>query len=103
MIISPFSSLTWYVLQWGTFYIPHVVFSLFYIGLFLRILQEFEVGTVKRIPIVLFSCLAFLSGLSTIRYILNFQFPLAMVMVIAKVFEKQSNKVAFFLKIYYDR
>ena len=91
MIISPFSSLTWYVLQWGTFYIPHVVFSLFYIGLFLRILQEFEVGTVKRIPIVLFSCLAFLSGLSTIRYILNFQFPLAMVMVIAKVFEKQSN------------
>ncbi len=91
MIISPFSYLTWYVLQWGTFYIPHVVFSLFYIGLFLNLLRQSDMGKVKKITIVLFWGLAFLSGLSTIRYILNFQFPLALVMIIAKVLEKKND------------
>ena len=91
MIISPFSYLTWYVLQWGTFYIPHVVFTLLYVGLFLSLLKQSYGGMVKKTTIVLFFGLAFFSGLSTIRYILNFQFPLALVMVIAKVLERKND------------
>lgn len=91
LIICPFSSLTWYVIQWGTFYVPHVVFSLFYVGLFLELVRQTESGAVKKRTLFLFYGLAFLSGLSTIRYILNFQFPLTLVMILAKILEKETS------------
>ena len=90
MVISPFSGLAWYVLAWGTFYIPHVVFSFFYIGLFLELVRQSAVQNIKKRTVVLFLGLGFLSGLSTIRYIMNFQFPLALVLVILKVIEKET-------------
>lgn len=91
MVISPFSGLVWYVLAWGTFYIPHVVFSFVYLGLFLELMRQSNALNVKKLTLGTFLAISFLCGLSTIRYIMNFQFPLALALVLSNAFKKGSD------------
>src|SRR5574344_170173 len=93
MIIAPCSGIVWYVIAWGTYYIPHVVIEFFYVGLYLALLASLDGG--KKQPslyhVWAFFVLAFISGLSTVRYLMIFEFPLALA---AAVYEylKQENK-----------
>lgn len=85
--VLPFSSMAWNVGAWGTYYIPHAVFSLVYIGTFIKLIADKNVKHPKAL-LVFFYAWAFLSGLSSIRYIMIFVFPLALVMIISKCLEK---------------
>lgn len=84
--VLPFSSMAWYVGAWGTYYIPHAVFGLVYVGTFIKLITNRNGG--GKALLVFFYAWAFLSGLSSIRYIMIFVFPLALVMVISKCLEK---------------
>lgn len=85
--VLPFSSMAWDVGAGGTYYIPHAVFNLVYIGTFIKLIADKNVRHPNAL-LVFFYAWAFLSGLSSIRYIMIFVFPLALVMVISKCLEK---------------
>ncbi len=90
LAVLPFSEMAWYVGSWGTYYIPHVVFNLIYIGTFIRVVTDTN-RKHKKLLVVFFYIWAFLSGLSSIRYIMIFVFPLALIMIIDKCLEKDQN------------
>lgn len=88
--VLPFSGMVWYVGAWGTYYIPHVVFNLIYIGTFIRLVTDTN-SKHQKLLVAFFYIWAFLSGLSSIRYIMIFIFPLALIMIIDKCLEKDPN------------
>lgn len=75
MLSCPWSTLNFYVIGWGNYYIPHIVLGFITIAVFIPILNGSSKN--EKLSIVLFCLLSFISGLSTIRYILAYQFPLA--------------------------
>ncbi len=77
MILAPWSSGMWDIVQFGNYYVPHIIIAFIYIGLFLSLAYKDSTVLRKRIYAVLFFFLAFMSGLAGIRYILYFLFPLA--------------------------
>ncbi len=85
LVICPWSYTVWYCGSGFNYYIPHIVISFFYFALFIDLIQD--VATFRKSKI-LFYCLAFISGLSSIRYILILTFPLA----IASLFIESYNK-----------
>ncbi len=100
--ILPFSAISWYVGAWGTYYIPHTIFNLIYIGTFIKLTTN-ENLKYKKFFVILFYVWAFLSGLSSIRYIMIFTFPLALVMIVDKCLQKDeeckiNNFSSFWLK-----
>lgn len=88
--VIPFSGMAWYVGAWGTYYIPHIVFNLIYIGSFIKLINN-NFKKHKKLFTGFFYLWAFLSGLSSIRYIIIFVFPLTLIMVIDKCLEKDSS------------
>lgn len=88
--ILPFSAISWYVGAWGTYYIPHTIFNLIYVGTFIKLTTN-EDFKHKKFYQILFYVWAFLSGLSSIRYIMIFTFPLALVMIVDKCLQKDAN------------
>lgn len=88
--ILPFSAISWYVGAWGTYYIPHTIFNLIYVGTFIKLTTSDDIKHKKYFQI-LFYVWAFLSGLSSIRYIMIFTFPLALVMIVDKCLQKDEN------------
>lgn len=102
LAISPVSWSFFSVVQEGSYYIPHIAFSFFYVGLFLRIAYNSSVSLRKERALrIVFLVLAFLSGLSTIRYILNFTFPLAAILVYNRIKEFVKDKRAFSFKEFF--
>lgn len=84
-IVIPFSFSSWYVISWGTYYIPHTIFALIYVGLFIKLTCNEPKH--KKITQYIFWIWAFLSGLSSIRYIMNFVFPLTLAIIILEISE----------------
>ena len=74
LLACPWSSLNFYVIGWGNYYIPHIVMGFATLAIFIPILN----GSSKnaKLSLSLFYALSFISGASTIRYILAYQFPL---------------------------
>ncbi len=82
LMISPVSWQFFHFVHAGSYYIPHIAFSFFYVGLAISLLfHEHTPQKEKRLTLIFFA-LAFLSGLSTIRYILNFTFPVFAIVAI---------------------
>ena len=98
LMVSPVSWTFFCYVQAGSYYIPHIVFSFFYVGLFISLTyREHSVSKQKRISVI-FLILAFLSGVSSIRYILNFTFPVFVVIATKKFFELKKENAPLRLK-----
>lgn len=97
LLSCPWSSLNFYVIGWGNYYIPHIVLGFFTLTLFIPIMN----GSAKNMKrsIILFYILAFISGLSTIRYILIYQFPLTLSMAILSYEREDKNKKVSLLEL----
>lgn len=101
LLSCPWSSLNFYVIGWGNYYIPHIVLGFLTLTLFIPIMN----GSTKnrKRSIILFYIFAFISGISTIRYILIYQFPLMLSMAILAYQREDKNKrvTLLELKIYF--
>lgn len=85
LVICPVSYPMWGLMHFGSFYIPHIAICFFYVGLFLR-LSFADISPVRRNVFAgVFLFLAFCGGLGSIRYFLNFIFPLAAVVIGRKI------------------
>lgn len=92
LVISPVSWAFFHFVHIGCYYIPHIAFSFFYIGLFLSVVYHKHSVKKQKILSVVFILLSFISGLSSIRYILNFTFPLFAVLFLVKLFQLFQNR-----------
>lgn len=101
LAISPVSWTFFCYVQEGSYYIPHIAFSFFYIGLFISLTYHSHSERKNKILFTLFIILSFISGLSSIRYILNFTFPLAAVVVYNRVKEFLDSKEKFSVKKFF--
>lgn len=88
--VLPFSSIAWNVGAWGTYYIPHAVFNLVYIGTFIKLMTNRDLRHPKA-WLIFFYAWAFVSGLSSIRYIMIFVFPLAFAMTAVECLKKNPD------------
>lgn len=93
LLILPWSSKTWWVGAGFNYYIPHAIFSFVYAALFVR-----SVKCGKKKHIILFYAIAFISGLSTIRYILNFVLPLTIAVVSYEAFALSKSEAQINIK-----
>lgn len=98
--ISPVSWSFFCYVHEESYYIPHIAFSFFYVGLFISIAFHEHSVSKKKLLFIVFCILSFISGLSSIRYILNFTFPLAAVIVYNKARELIENKISFNIKTF---
>lgn len=99
LAISPVSWAFFCFVQEGSYYIPHIAFSFFYLGLFLSLAYNRPKSKRKENALLaVFFALAFLSGLSTIRYILNFTFPLAAILLYNRIKEFLRKDESFSLR-----
>jgi hypothetical protein len=103
LMISPVSWTYFCYVQYGSYYIPHIVFSFFYVGLFISLIFHSEEHSEKKQKILfgIFVILAFLSGVSSIRYILNFTFPVWAVICSMKFYELRKKEILFNLKEFF--
>ena len=85
LVICPVSYPMWGLVHFGSFYAPHIAICFFYVGLFLRLSFADISPLRRRIFAGLFLFLAFCGGLGSIRYFLNFIFPLAAVVIGRKI------------------
>ena len=97
LLSCPWSSLNFYVIGWGNYYIPHIVLGFLTLIMFIPLMNGSEQKMKKRL--VLFYFLAFISGLSTIRYILIYQFPLTLSSVILSYNRKDKAKRVTFSEL----
>ena len=85
LVVCPVSYPMWGLVHFGSFYAPHIAICFFYVGLFLR-LSFADISLLRRkIFAGLFLFFAFCGGLGSIRYFLNFIFPLAAVVIGRKI------------------
>ena len=101
LMVSPVSRAFFDVVQGGSYYIPHIVFSFLYAGLFISLVRKEHTQRKQRILFGLFIMLAFLSGVSTIRYILNFTFPVFAVVAGVKFYALCKDKSPFRTKEFF--
>ncbi len=90
----PFSWLAYYVGCGHNYYIPHAIFALIYTGTFIKVFlrtQTIKTGQSQKLWLVFFYLLAFISGLTSIRYIMNFVFPLFLATIIVEAKSKEEN------------
>ncbi|AEE15745.1 hypothetical protein Trebr_0297 [Treponema brennaborense DSM 12168] len=103
LIFCPWSGEMWRIVQFGNYYIPHIAIGFVYVGLFLALAYS-ELSVKKHhIFLITFFIVAFVSGLSGIRYILYFQFPLTVTILGYAVSSSVRAKVpyrfsSFFIK-----
>lgn len=95
LLACPWSELHFYVIGWGNYYIPHIVLGFLTLAVFIPILN----GTAKnkKRSVAVFYVLAFVSGLSTIRYILIYQFPLFLAVTILCSKKEKLSQIHSFL------
>lgn len=80
--ICPWSYLAWYVGAGENYYIPHAVMSIVYVATFIKLTCHKESVSHFKALLIFFFVHAFVSGLSSIRYIMIFVFPFALTMII---------------------
>lgn len=97
MLSCPWSTLHFYVIGWGNYYIPHIVLGFVTLAVFIPILNGNSKN--EKVSVALFYLLAFISGLSTIRYILAYQFPLTLSVVILLYKQNDSRKNITFYEL----
>jgi len=80
LVVAPWSTLHFFVIGWGNYYIPHIILAFVTLGVFVQILN----GTSKneKRTLIAFYILSFISGVSSIRYILNYQIPITLSILI---------------------
>ena len=88
LMILPWSRRTWWVGSGFNYYIPHAVFSLIFTAVFIRLSKT---GSKKHF--YLLEALAFISGLTSIRYILNFVLPLAITVTAYEALTKKISPI----------
>lgn len=90
----PFSWRAYYVGCGHNYYVPHAIFALLYAGTFLKIFfrpQTIQSNLAKKSWLAFFYLIAFAAGLTSIRYILNFVFPLMLTIIIIETKSKDSR------------
>ena len=80
--ICPWSYFAWHLGAGDNYYIPHAVMSIVYVATFIKLTCRKENVPHFKALLVFFFIHAFVSGLSSIRYILIFVFPFALAMII---------------------
>lgn len=77
LMLCPWSSEMWRIVQFGNYYIPHIAIAFIVIGLFFALVYRDLSLKKYKFFLGLFIFFSFTSGLAGIRYILYFLFPLA--------------------------
>lgn len=101
LIFCPWSMLSWDFIQYGNYYVPHVAMSFFYTGLFFAIVFNDLSSKKKKTFTVIFAVLSLICGMSSIRYILQFQFPLALVTLSLAVNDMVKTNSKFSIKKFF--
>lgn len=77
ILFLPFSETMMTHMQMGNTYMPHVIISFFFLGMFLRLVKKEEYTKAGRwMLLVFFVLLSFICGVSGVRYLLALQCPL---------------------------
>lgn len=90
----PFSWRAYYVGCGHNYYIPHAIFALIYVGTFIKIFlrpQTIKSSRSRKIWLAFFYIWAFTAGLTSIRYIMNFVFPLFLTVIILEAKSTEEN------------
>lgn len=95
VVFSPFSELLWKYFQFGSYYIPHVCWSFIYAGLFIALAFNENSKRKELIFKILFFILSFIFGLTSIRYIIQFIFPITLTVTSFKVAKIYKNNIKF--------
>ncbi|EPF27218.1 hypothetical protein HMPREF1221_00022 [Treponema socranskii subsp. paredis ATCC 35535] len=103
LVFVPWSGQMWELVQFGNYYIPHIVISFIYIGLFISLAYKELSAQKRKIFSLIFFALAFISGISGIRYILNFQLPIALTLIILAVHHIVVQKERFDFSCFFIR
>ena len=82
--VCPCSVIAWHVGAGENYYVPHAIMSFIYISTFIKIIYKQNSSKTQ----ILFYIWAFVSGLSSIRYIMNFVFPFAITMIVLEANDK---------------
>lgn len=90
-VIAPFSEREWYTMGGENYYIPHVIMQFIYVGTFLKLCFATKSEKDKKRTAIFFYVWAFICGLSTIRYVINFLFPLFLSVLTLKLTDKKAN------------
>ena len=94
IIFSPFSWQAMYIGTWGNYYLPHITICFLYLILYIFLVYK-EPKHYKLFS-ALFLFLAFFCGLSTIRYVLNFVFPVTISSIYIEANKKDNPKITDF-------
>ena len=94
LIFSPFSAQAMYIGTWGNYYLPHVTLCFTYLILFIYL--AFKEPKKYKVLFWIFMIFAFVCGLSTIRYVLNFVFPFSVVAIFIEANKKDNPKITDF-------
>lgn len=90
-LFIPFSMTYIDIVFIGHFYLPHYIMGFVSFGLFMRVLEQRDI---KKVILYLF--LAFICGISGVRYMLSIQIPVSMVSYIFFFRECKKEKVSIF-------
>ena len=94
IIFSPFSWQAMYIGTWGNYYLPHITLCFTYLILFIYL--AFKEPKNFKVLFWIFMIFAFICGLSTIRYVLNFVFPVSVVAIFIEANKKDNPKITDF-------
>ncbi len=95
LIFLPWSNTMWGMVELGNYYIPHIAISFVYTALFISLAYSELTAKKTKIFTALFFALAFISGLSGIRPILNFQLPIAATLIALAAYRMANKKEEF--------
>ncbi|MBP5450667.1 MAG: hypothetical protein J6Y16_00355 [Treponema sp.] len=100
-IICPASKLIWDFVHFGNYYIPHICIAFCFLGLFYGLIYNNYSKKRKTVYLCLFYFLSFISGISGIRYILYFEFPLAVLYIWKQTTVFVEQKKQFTIKSFF--
>lgn len=89
--ICPCSWIAWYVGAWGNYYIPHAAMSFIYVATFIKLVWRQDTLRRRQAWRVFFFAWAFVSGFSTLRYVLNYVLPLLITVLIMEQTDKEKK------------
>jgi hypothetical protein len=103
--ICPCSGSVWKYSIFGNYYIPHIVMSFMYLGFFFMIMNRSETGTAKQLLAaqILFFVSAFIGGLSTIRYLIIYEFPLALTCCAVSLSRSYTSRSSFSFRNFFRK
>ena len=91
----------WSFVHFGSYYIPHICLAFIFLGLFFGIIYNDYSKKRRTVYLVLFYFLAFILGLSGIRYLLYFEIPLTALYLWRQAKSCVEGKKAFNIKTFF--